>query len=175
MNTEYEIKVLGVPSKQALNAIEKLNLTRHKKIIFRRYIYEIDGQPEAWIRLRSDGTKTTLTYKKFTKDAIDGMKEIEIIVDSLDVANDFLEAVGFNSTKYQENSRLLFTNDEIEISIDEWPKIPPYIEIEGKSQQAVKDYITRLGFDKYEMTSKPTSAIYKMHDMDINSFTRLTF
>ncbi len=175
MNTEYEIKILNVPTDEAIATISKLGLTKHEAITFKRYIYEIGGQPEAWIRLRSDGPKTTLTYKNFKRDSIDGMEEIEVTVDNLDLANSFLEAIGFKATKYQENKRFLYTNDEIEISVDEWPKIPSYIEIEGKNQRIVEEYITKLGFGSHEKTSKPTSAIYEMNGLDIDSFKRLTF
>lgn len=175
MNTEYEVKILNVPREEALLAIKKLGLSPGEQIHYKRYVYEIDGQPQAWIRLRTDDSKTTLTYKNFAKDAIDGMNEIEMVVDDLESANNFLEAIGFKATKYQENKRLLFANSEIEVSIDEWPKISPYIEIEGENKKVVEDYMKRLGFDKYEQTSKPTSAIYEMHGLDINSFSRLTF
>lgn len=175
MNIEYEIKILGISKDDALKSISKLNLTKHPEILFKRYIYQIPNQPDAWIRLRSDGNKTALTYKNFKSDSIDGMQEIEVSVDSLEVANELLEAIGFKASKYQENKRLLFTNDEIEISIDEWPKIPPYIEIEGKNLKIVEEYISKLGFKDKQQTSKPTSAIYEMNGLDIDSYTRLTF
>jgi len=174
-NTEYEIKILDVPTDDALSKISKLGLIKHNEITFKRYIYEIDNQPGAWIRLRSDGLKSTLAYKNFKKDSIDGMEEVEISVDNIDDTNKLLEAIGFKATKYQENKRTLFTNDEIEISVDEWPRIPSYIEIEGKNQQVVEEYITKLGFNKHKKTSKPTSAIYEMNNLDIDSFKKLTF
>jgi hypothetical protein len=46
---------------------------------------------EKRIRLRTDGKKTTLTVKHIIdSQAIDGMKEREVIVDDFDTTNDLL-------------------------------------------------------------------------------------
>ena len=47
MNTEYEIRVLEIDKEQ------------------KRYVYDIIPKEDGkWIRLRTNGRKTTLTYKK---------------------------------------------------------------------------------------------------------------
>ena len=71
-----------------------------------------------------------MTYKCIHNDSIDGVEEHEIIVDDFDVAAKILEKTGLKNTSTQENYREIWKNNEIEICIDTWPGLAPYIEIE---------------------------------------------
>ena len=71
-----------------------------------------------------------MTYKCIHNDSIDGVEEHEIIVDDFDAAAKILEKTGIKNTSTQENYREIWKNNEIEICIDTWPGLAPYIEIE---------------------------------------------
>lgn len=75
------------------------------------------------------------------KNEIGGTDESEIVVDSFDNANKLLESLGYKSRNYQENYRKMYVLNWVEISIDSWPMIPTYSEIEGKSDEDVTKYI----------------------------------
>ena len=63
-------------------------------------------QKEKWIRLRTDGKHTTLTCKHILDPlAIDGVREWEFAVSDFDMANEFLEQIGYTAKSYQENTR----------------------------------------------------------------------
>ena len=48
---------------------------------FRRYVFDPTiGAPRRWLRLRTDGNKTTLTFKEFSNNSFSGTKEWEIEV-----------------------------------------------------------------------------------------------
>ena len=172
---ENEIKVLNIDTEKLLVELEKSDLDPKGVIFFKRYIYDIPGNKDAWIRLRTDGKKSTLTYKEYLKDAIDGVKEIETAVSDFDATNRLLTELGFEPRVYQENKRTLFTNKDIEISIDEWPKINPYVEIEGKNRNIVIEYLKRFNLDTHETTSKPTSYVYEIAGLNIDDFKELKF
>lgn len=43
--------------------------------------------------------------------------------------------------------RELWDLDGVEVTIDEWLFLEPYVEVEGKSEEAVKQASEKLGFD----------------------------
>ncbi len=143
----------------------------------KRYVYDtIPANPNKWIRLRTNGTKTTLTVKEIKdKSAISGTDEIEITVDSLETTNELLESLGFKSRNYQENYRKMYVLNNVEISIDSWPMIPTYAEIEGKSEQDVLDTLKLLGYTKKDYTTLDVESIYKLYNIDILKIKELKF
>lgn len=177
MDTEFEIKVLDINVEVAKQTLESLGFKAQPTITFRRYVYDVSEQPKMWLRLRTDGVKTTLTLKKFESDTIDGMKELEFKLDDFDTANKLVTELGFTNCKYQENRRTNYVSEayDAEISIDEWPKIPTYLEIEAKSEAIVQELLAKLNTDKLPTTSQPTDAVYKKYDLDINSYPSLSF
>lgn len=172
-DTEYEIKVLGVDTKALRTILKKLGFDETPRFLFRRRVYEFpDG---GWIRLRTNGDKTTLTYKKSNSDSIDGMTEVEVSVSDFEKTDQILQLANINPKNYQENFRTEFTNGEVEVTIDEWPLIEAYVEIEGSSVAEVENYIKQLGLEKYTQTSKPTSYVYELNGIDLQSINELRF
>ncbi len=175
METEYEVKVLGISLQKVIETIDKLKFSDPKKLNFRRYIYDVNSNKDTWLRLRTDNKKTTLTYKNFVQNAVDGMQELEITVDDFEKTHELLMSLGLKYITYQENRRSVYKNDEIELAIDEWPLINPYLEIEGKSKEVVEKYIKLLNLTDYKKTSEPTSYVYKMQGLNIEDYKNLTF
>lgn len=143
----------------------------------RRYVYDIDPADQSrWIRLRDNGEKITLTIKKIENDNIDGTKEIEIKVDNFDKANLFLNELGFFHKAYQENKRISYRLDGIKIEIDFWPRIPPYIEIEGVSREETEKVIKLFGYDITQTTSMGVTKVYmEKYGINIHDFKELRF
>jgi len=80
----------------------------------RRYIYDFNPvQKRKWIRLRTDGEKTTLTIKEIKNDGIDGTKELEIEVSDIESTNLILEELGYKARSYQENKRTRYIYNDI--------------------------------------------------------------
>jgi adenylate cyclase class 2 len=104
-----------------------------------------------FIRIRDEGDKVTLCLKKKTKSleesAIDSTYEIETTVGDFDKTIELFDVAGWHYTTYQESRRETWQLDDVEVVIDEWPWINPYIEIEGASEEAVRAGAKKLGFD----------------------------
>ena len=49
---------------------------------------------DAFVRIRNEGDKTTITYKQFNSLSIDGVKEVEITVDDFDTAVTLFKEAG---------------------------------------------------------------------------------
>ncbi len=151
METEFEIKFLNVNIDEIRRRLQGAGakLVEPMRLMRRMIIKNQEmADQRAFLRVRDEGDKTTLTYKKFNDNAIDGAKETEIIVSDFDkTAELLLTHIGIPLISYQESKRETWVLDNVEIVIDVWPWIKPYIEIEGKSEQEVQDVTTKLGFD----------------------------
>lgn len=132
-----------------------------------------------WIRLRRSGEKITLTLKQiFSSESeynIDDVKELEFEVDSLEMANQFLEEIGYSKRRYIEKKRTSFKYHDLTIEIDEWPLIPPYMEIEGPNAEGVYAFACKLGFKEDDCRVMNTDDVYKLYGLDLESFRVLTF
>ena len=177
MNTELEVKILEIDPQEFALALEKAGATKVAATsLQKRYVYDVvPPRSSAWIRLRDNGRKITLTVKEILSDEIDGTKEIEIEVDSLDQANALLEFLGFKARAYQENRRTSYKLGNVEIEIDEWPHIPAYAEVEGPDEDSIKNVVESLGYSMDKVTSENTEKIYAKYGLDIHSYSELKF
>ena len=176
MQTEFEVKILEIDVDKIISKLESLNATKIREKNQRRYVYDLIPKKEnSWIRLRTDGNKSTLTIKEIHNDNIDGTKELEVSVDNFKNTNIILERLGFKSKSYQENKRISYKLDDVELEIDFWPKIPAYLEIEGKSIEDVEKMIEKLGFKKTDVTSISCLKIYKKYGIDLEKIKELKF
>jgi len=174
MKTEFEAKILEINVDEIISVLNELGAKKVGEKQQRRFVYDFTPKKEnSWVRLRTDGQKTTLTIKEILNNKIDGTKEIEITVDNFDKTNLLLEKLGYIHKNYQENKRISYVFKSVEIEIDFWPQIPPYLEIEGKSFDEVKKMIKLLGFDLSQTTSINTTDVYKKYGIDIDSIKEL--
>lgn len=177
MKTEYEIRVLEVDKEKIIEKLETLGAVKKGEYNQRRYVYDLKPiQKGKWIRLRTNGSETTLTYKNIVSNSIDGTKEIEFKVENFDVANEFLNKIGFEARSYQENNRIQYMLDNIEIDIDSWPMIPTYLEIEAKDEKQINNMVKKLSLDTTKIITLNCDDIYKqIYNIDISKIKELKF
>ncbi len=104
----------------------------------------------SWIRIRDEGRGiTTMSYKIVPDkaDSISQQQEICLKIDNFEEARNFLLLLGCQEKSFQETKRELWKISEVEITIDEWPFLNPFLEIEAKSEIAVKNIAEKLGYD----------------------------
>lgn len=177
MKTEFEIRVLEINIEEMIKKVEKLGGTKVGEYDQKRYVYDLKpAQDNKWIRLRTNGIETTLTYKNIESNTIDGTKEVEIKVDSFEVTNEFLNNIGFIAKGYQENKRIRYLLNGVEIDFDSWPLIPPYMEIEGKDEESINSILDKLNVNKDKITALNCNDIYKqIYNIDMSKIKNLTF
>ncbi len=117
---------------------------------------------DAFVRIRNEGDKTTITYKQFNSLSIDGVKEVEITVDDFDTAVTLFKEAGLAYGSLQESRRETWKLDEVEIVIDEWPWLNPYIEIEAPSEDLVISTSEKLGFNWDDAIFGDVMAAYRV-------------
>lgn len=103
--------------------------------------------PERWVRVRDEKDKITMSFKSVKDGNIEDQNEINLKIDNFEKGVEFLEEITGKRKAYQENKRELWELDEVEICIDEWPFLEPFVEIEGSSEPAVKKTAKKLDFD----------------------------
>lgn len=163
MHTEYEIRILEVDVDDIKKRLNDIGAVFEWDHVQKRYVYDfipkLDGK---WIRLRTNGDKTTLTIKDVVTSKIDGTRELEIEVDDFDKTNLILKELGYEPKGYQENRRIQYKLNDVEIDIDFWPLIPTYVEIEGKSEEDVYKTLELLGYsrDNVNITTRDVENIY---------------
>ena len=121
--------------------------------------HEING---GWLRVRDEGDKITMTLKIVDGEKIENQKEIILKVDNFSEAENFLILLGCNKKSYQETKREMWELDGVEVDIDEWPYLEPYVEVEGKNEEAVNKVSEKLGFDYDKAIFCCVTTLYNM-------------
>jgi adenylate cyclase class 2 len=147
MKTEIEVKFVKI----AIDEIrEKLTgvgaqLEHPMRLMRRQVFYLVDRDKDAYLRVRDEGNKVTITYKQFDAIAIDGAKEVEVEVSDFQDAIAIVRHSGLEPKSYQETRRETWKLNGVEVVIDEWPWLEPFIEIEGESEAEVRQAAATLG------------------------------
>ena len=164
MKTEIECRLLEVDVDNLIKKLENCGATFIGDWVQMRYCYDFKPvKPNSWIRLRTNGKETTLTIKEIGSDKIDGTKESEIIVSDFLGTDEILQKLGYRARSKQENRRIRFILDGVEIDIDFWPRIPTYVELEADSEQAIISVLNKLGIDYNKTTKLDVESIYSRY------------
>jgi adenylate cyclase class 2 len=150
MKTEIEVKFLDIDHDDIRGKLAAIGASLEIPMrLMRRVTIDTSAmkQKGAYVRVRDEGNKVTMTYKQFDKLSVDGAKEIEIEVSHFQDTIDLLAATGLIQGSYQETKRETWKLGSTEIVLDEWPWLKPYIEIEGESEETLRDVAAQLGLD----------------------------
>lgn len=121
-----------------------------KRYLQKRVVFNLPKGNEiagGWLRVRDESGIVTMSLKSVDGDKIHNQKEIFLKIDSFDKATSFLKTIGCEQKAYQENYRELWKIGDVEITIDEWPFLEPYVEIEGNSEDDIHEVANKLGLD----------------------------
>lgn len=149
--TEYEAKFTGVDKREARKRLRKAGARLVKpEFLQRRSVFNLPKGNKirhAWLRVRDESDRITLSLKVNDGKRIQDQKEVMLTIDSFKAAEELLSRTGCEWKSYQENRRELWKLDSCEVTIDEWPFLEPFVEIEGSSENAVKRVSKKLGLD----------------------------
>lgn len=184
MHTEIEAKFTDVDADAVRGLLRGMGATcEHPEVLMRRKNYDYPDQRldaiNGWIRVRDEGNKVTLSYKQLHDRTLHGTKEVTVVVDGFETTCTFLESIGLVSDAYQETKREKWLYNRVEITIDTWPWIPSFIEIEGPSEDSVREVAAKLGFDWEHAMHGSVEAVYQLHydvtEADVCHWPEITF
>lgn len=150
MNTEYEAKFTKIDKTKIRTQLKKIGAKLLRPEFFqKRVAFHLPKKTvkRGYLRVRDEGNKITISLKYVNGKKIEDQKETQVIVDNFESAVSLLKSIGCQSKAYQETKRELWNLDGVDITLDEWPFLEPFVEIEGKSEESVKMVSQKLGFD----------------------------
>lgn len=164
MNREIEAKFIDVSISDTRARLKSAGATCRQPLrLMRRAVFHNPSlvEKDAFVRVRDEGNKVTMTYKQFDDaSSIHGVRELEVEVSNFEDTILILEQTGLSNDTYQETRRETWVLDDVEVAIDEWPWINPFVEIEGPSENAVRSIAERLGFDWNEAVFGGVASVY---------------
>lgn len=161
MKNEIEARLLEVDYSKFVEKLNGVGAQLVGDYLQLRYCYDFSPVKEnSWIRLRTNGKETTLTIKEICDGSIDGTKELEILVSSFAETDRILNKLGYNARSKQENRRIKYLLDGVEIDIDFWPYIPTYVEFEGKNVREIKSVCEKLNVPFNDLVTLDVASIY---------------
>jgi adenylate cyclase, class 2 len=184
MQTELEAKFLDIDPDKIRDALKEngAKLVHAERLMRRRNFDFFDCRlykEHGWVRVRDEGDKTTLSYKMTIDDSLEGTKELCVTVDDFEKASELLLAIGMYQKSYQETKRERWNLDGIEVTIDTWPWIPTFVEIEGGTEQRLKDVASKLDLDWGKAVHGAVAPVYCIYyDIaidEVNRWPELTF
>lgn len=134
-----------------------------------------------WIRLRKTGDETTITVKRIVNSKgeyeLDSVNELEIIVPSIAEGKQLLEDLGYFFARHQTKMRIAYDYKNTEIVIDKWPKLKPYVEVEGPTKEEIDEVVLLLGYKNKDAIVINTDDVYGQVGIDIydKQYSDLTF
>lgn len=180
MHTEFEAKFPKINKNDIREKLKKLGATLNFQE--RKFIRMTFDTPElrsknAWVRLRNEGDKTTMTFKIVAdQNSIEGMREVGFVIDDIEAAKSFLEQLGIKQKGYEENLREEWKLGDVIFEIDTWPLIEPYIEIEAPTKEQVIDYFEKLELDFSQAHFGAVDSLYRdLYGIEILGRKQLTF
>lgn len=149
MNAEIEAKFLNVNHDTIREKLNEIGATcQYPTHLMRRLVVQSDAMKDsgAYVRVRDEGDKVTLTYKRKDSNTVDGVKEAETEVKDFDIAVAILRGLNFPWQSFQESKREKWHVGEVEVVLDEWPWLKPFIEVEGPTEESIRLVAEKLGF-----------------------------
>lgn len=178
--TEIEVRFLNIDKNDLLRKLSSLDAqnqgekTLNEIIFYDQNLTWLDEK--RFVRLRTFGNTTKLTYKQNREQKIDSAQEIEFDVLDQNVTRQFLEKIGLKAYRFQEKKRHTFVWHDITIDIDTWPRIPTYVELEGPSEESLKLLAEKLGFIwKNAVFEDAKHIIEERYHIPVGKMTYFTF
>jgi len=163
MYVEYEATFLNVDKNKMREKLREVGAKLVKpEFLQKRVVFNLPGNPDGhkWARVRNEGDKITMSFKEVNGSKIDDQKEINLTIDDFKNGVEFLETLGCQKKSYQETKREVWILDDVEVCVDEWPFLEPFVEVEGKSEAEVRAVSQKIGFDYSKAWFCSTGLIY---------------
>ena len=164
MNKEIEIKFLNINKNGLRELLRQKWYICHKEefMMLRKTFHNKNSSRNEWFRLRVIWEETTLTYKCIHNHSSEWIEEIETVVLDFENTAEILLKTWLTNSSTQENYREIWKKWKIEVCIETWPNIKPYVEIEAPSSEELFLTVEELWFRKEEWVYWWVEVIYEL-------------
>jgi len=163
MKTEFEATFLKIDKDEIRTRLKNVGAALiYPEFLMKRVVFNPPVQIKGgWLRVRQEADKVTMSLKVADGDKIENQKEIELVINNFDEGVNFLSTIGAQKKSYQETLREKWQLDGVEVTIDTWPGISPFVEIESDNEEAVKRVVEKLRFDYSQAYFGAVDKIYE--------------
>ena len=151
MKNEVEAKFLSINKESVRAKLKEIGFTlKTPEYLMRRKTFDFSSvapDRNKWGRVRQESNKVTMTIKEIRGLGVNDTYELELMVNDFDIATAFFEECNIHEKAFQENMREMWNRNGVEVTIDTWPGLNPFIEIEGENEKTVIEVSNELGFD----------------------------
>ncbi len=171
---EIETKLTDFDERKVKNTLEEKAIKVSDRIQ-KRWVFNINNGKEEvdeFIRIRTDGVKTTLAYKYRKGSGLSNTEEFETDISDFDVAATIFKKI-MPDFYYQENRRVTYKYKDAEITMDYWPMVAPVIEIEAPQESMINAVIDELNIIATNKGNVSMAKIYAENGVDIHSYKEL--
>ncbi len=172
--SENEIKVLNIDVGDVEMRLKKM----HAKPVYmgQRTISTFDysdsrcHKRDTLIRLTEEGTVKITVH--INNSALDGNRKIIKLhpLENVDTCKDFLFSLGLQEKTRVTAKRSSYEMGKIDFDIDEFPVIPPFLEIDVEKLDMPLDLLLHdLGLEKKQIVDCGTEEIFRMYGIDYYS------
>ena len=151
MTTEYEATFTNIEKDEIRERLKKVGarlmreeFLQKRTVLLPSKEHEVGG---GFLRVRDEGDKITLTHKIVGNKGIADQKETNLVVDNFESTVSLLTNIGCIPMTHEESKRELWNLKGTDITIDTWPFLEPLVEVEGKSEEDVRNISEELGFN----------------------------
>ncbi|MGC8496343.1 MAG: CYTH domain-containing protein [Candidatus Micrarchaeia archaeon] len=177
MAKEIELPIYGVDPEYVRARLGLIGAKLVGKHQFRRVNFQVKKPAEdasgeyhtKWIRVRTDGKKSTITLKEQNGKGIGGRLEYEVEVSDFEQAVKIVHRLMPDAEyDYFENYREEYALGEFTIELDKFPMLEYSMEIEGPSEESVKELYRKMDIKGAIEGNKsiPTEEYYRIHGFD---------
>ena len=147
MSYEIEERFRNFDYKSIKNKLKELDVKHKGSFLFKIASYKSENDNKS-IRIRDEGYQITFTIK--INEQKQYIKEYEVVVDNYDMIDNMIQLMGikkhYDLHKYREIYRT--KNNKTEIIFDHYPGLPPYMEIESKTEKDLLSFMKKLNLTK---------------------------
>lgn len=170
---EIEGKILNVSPETEIAKLESRGWSRtFDGTLVAKFFRNADKES---LRLRKEGDRWILNHKRRSVSAegtgFKAMVETETEVSDPMATETILRSVGFEMVRTVEKRRRTFVKEGISgvVEIDEYPGIPPLLEIEAESPENVAEIAASLGFSQDEIVEDSIRDLEKRYSIRLGS------
>jgi adenylate cyclase class 2 len=171
---EIEVKILGIDAEKIKKTLRYSLKAKHLFGPFKFQYYSFDhlelklSESGKNLRLRRQWGERfgELTFKDVAMpdEVFKKREEINAIVEFENVKK-ILEEFGFYVHRYRENFREEWQYQDCKIEIDIYPKIPAYLEIEGKDEEKILRLASSLGYKEGDCKNFSVSEVLRFYGL----------
>lgn len=168
---EIELKILDINRNEVVMKLTQLGARQGSDELIEERYYDDGGeqlsQKGNLLRLRKVGKNAEITYKDGRVKNKDFLvfEETESTVSNFEAVDTILRKLGLKIVIERQKKRMSFSLDAIKVEIHQYPKMPAWLELEGREID-IELTLRKLGYTKSQTVTLTDSEIIQSYGLD---------